>query len=166
MRHKSEFHTLYPVAQLLYEPARNPQVSRIFFLLCFFDSQGIEAIRDYSLNLLSLVDARDWLNQGDNKRLSAQLLEKDVTSNFTLRLPTPVKEQLSTIAESKKIKLHALIVEILMDSVAPENMPSEEEPNMQKDTKYALARDALEELKEAQLIQMQLADRMAEIISK
>ena len=137
----------------------------VFFLLCFDDSPGIEAIKDYSLNLLSFDEAREWLDQDAQKMLSGQLLEKQVTSNITLRSPTPLKEQLGTIAESKNMRLHALIVKILQDAVALKDMPATGQPNLEKDQKYASVQDALEELKEAQLIQMQLADRMAEIIS-
>lgn len=138
----------------------------VFFLLCFDESPGIEAIKDYSLNLLSLHEAREWLDQDAQTMLSSQLLEKQVTSNFTLRLPTPLKEQLGTIAKSKDMRLHALIVKILQDAVALKDMPAIGQLYLEKDRKYASVQDALEELKEAQLIQMQLADRMAEIISK
>ena len=133
-------------------------------MLCFDDSPGIEAIRDYSLNLLSPDEARDWLAQDADSRVSGQLLKKHVTSNFTLRLPTPLKEQLGTMSESKNMRLHALIVKILQDAVALKDMPATGQPNLEKDQKYASVQDALEELKEAQLTQMQLADRMAEII--
>ena len=102
-----------------------------------------------------------WLR---TRKMSDQLLEKQVTSNFTLRLPTPLKEQLGKIAEDKDMRLHALIVKILQDAVALKDMHATGQPNLEKDQKYALVQDALEELKEAQLIQMQLADRMAEII--
>ena len=114
--------------------------------------------------MLNPDEARDWLAQDADSRLSGQLLEKHVTSNFTLRLPTPLKEQLGTMAESKNMRLHALIVKILQDAVALKDMPATGQPNLEKDQKYASVQDALEELKEAQLIQMQLADRMADII--
>ena len=43
----------------------------VFFLLCLNDSPGIEAIKDYSLNLLSFDEAREWLDQDAQKMLLA-----------------------------------------------------------------------------------------------
>ena len=89
----------------------------VLFILSFGEETGIKGLR---LRVVSEREAKKWLKQDENSTNIMGLLNKQVTSNFTLRLPTPLKDELVSMAEKRGLRLHALIIEILQESIGPQ----------------------------------------------
>jgi len=87
------------------------------FILSFGEETGIKGL---SLRVVSEREAKKWLQQDENSTEIMGLLNKQVTSNFTLRLPTPLKDELVIMAEKRGLRLHALIIESLQESIRPQ----------------------------------------------
>jgi len=131
------------------------------FILSFGKETGIKG---HSLRIVSEREAKKWLQQQGNSKALLGLLDKPVTSNFTLRLPLPLKEHLSSIAKSKGVKLHALIVDILQASVAPEVRNQKTELTINKIDNSQLIEGLLDELQKTQKAQIESANRIKQLL--
>ena len=131
------------------------------FILSF---DKISGIKGHGLRLVTKAEADEWLQQDSEAKSILPLLAKQVTSNFTLRLPTPLKEKLSTIAKDRGASLHEYIVKVLQDSVS--GQLSNETSNTDFGNKRTAAGEAelVDEIRTYNLAQMELAEHLKKII--
>ena len=135
----------------------------VLFILSFGKKTRIKS---HKLRLITENEAKKWLQQDNDTEPLLSLLNKQVTSNLTLRLPTPLRDQLANAAAERDVSLHSLIVETLQDVTGSKNLDKKPKRHLSPRKTRDLEADLVRQLQEHQRIQSNLAAQLEDLLTK